>query len=272
MTLREKIEGLTRYGIAHRHANANSPKPDGGYLARSEVLAAVEEWEADKAARPLDFGDYCWIEQKRFGVPNEIYQYKVIGRGRANHWRPVPVSHYELYAQGEICDVVKVICCGVSETQVETFRLQDVSRDGKHWPGTAKPAPPVGSSQQLGAAEQFEEIKELPADEFRPGLPAEAIRKSCRFFNVKGLEWLLEFSGAQYRWSNEDRWLYIEDAPGLPLCCYRPHGSTWSAVELLAAKALGEEGGKAGREPIGDANLKYVDAYRTAYAAAKGTT
>lgn len=83
---------------------------------------------SENQERPLDFGDYCYIEQKRFGVKNVIWQYKVIGSGKANYYRPVPVNPYELKAMGEICDVVKAICCGVSETEVETFRLQDVSR------------------------------------------------------------------------------------------------------------------------------------------------
>lgn len=77
----------------------------------------------------MDFGDYCYIEQKRYGVKNEIYKYKVIGSGRANYYRIVPVDHCSPDAvTGDSCDVVKVICCGVIEETVQTFRLQDVSK------------------------------------------------------------------------------------------------------------------------------------------------
>ena len=75
----------------------------------------------------LDFGDYCYIEQKRYSVDNEHYKYKVIGALRTNYFREVPVDgsapHNE---RGELCDVVRVICCGVREDKVETFRLCDV--------------------------------------------------------------------------------------------------------------------------------------------------
>ena len=75
----------------------------------------------------LDFGDYCEIEQKRYGAENEVYQYKVIGKCRSNYYRPVPVdANGNGRELGGMCDVVKVICRGVDETKVETFRLQDV--------------------------------------------------------------------------------------------------------------------------------------------------
>ncbi len=76
---------------------------------------------------PLEFGDYCRIEQERDGIENEIYTYKVIKSSRANYYRQVPVS---AKTPGKVigvkCDVVKVICCGVIEDTVETFRLSDV--------------------------------------------------------------------------------------------------------------------------------------------------
>ncbi len=75
----------------------------------------------------LDFGDYCEFEQKRYGADNEIYRYKVIGRSNCNYYRPVPVdAHGDKKVHGEMCDVVKVICCGVMEETVETFRVQDI--------------------------------------------------------------------------------------------------------------------------------------------------
>lgn len=76
----------------------------------------------------LKFGDYCVIEQKRYGVDNEHYKYKVIGSGRANYYRGVPVDSNDVSIKsGEVCGIVKAICCGVCEEKVETFRLQDIS-------------------------------------------------------------------------------------------------------------------------------------------------
>ena len=77
--------------------------------------------------KSLGFGDYCYIEQDRYGVDNEIYRYKVISSGRSNYYRAVPVNaNTPKNVIGEMCDVLKVICCGVLEEKVETFRLQDV--------------------------------------------------------------------------------------------------------------------------------------------------
>ena len=77
----------------------------------------------------FDFGDYCNIEQKRFGCDNEIYKYKVISAGSANYYRAVPVDGCAPHnIKGDMCEVVKVICCGVSEDKVETFRACDVKR------------------------------------------------------------------------------------------------------------------------------------------------
>lgn len=75
----------------------------------------------------LDFGDYCEIEQKRYGAPNEFYRYKVIGHSRSNYYHPVPVdANGNHKAYGDMCETVKVICCGVAEERVETFRFCDV--------------------------------------------------------------------------------------------------------------------------------------------------
>lgn len=78
----------------------------------------------------MDFGDYCVIEQKRYGAENEHYTYKVIGKGKANYYVPVPVDANNTKATGEMCDVVKCICAGVCEEKVETFRLRDVKPRG----------------------------------------------------------------------------------------------------------------------------------------------
>lgn len=81
----------------------------------------------------LDFGDYCLIEQKRYGAKNVTYRYKVISREETNYYKKVPVDANDSGNKiGDVCEVVKAICCGVIESRVETFRLIDVklSNDG----------------------------------------------------------------------------------------------------------------------------------------------
>lgn len=81
-----------------------------------------------KTTRP-DFGDYVLIEQKRYGAPNEMYAHKVVGRLRSNAYVTVPVQTpaIEQLHGGEVVDVVSCICCGVDETEVLKYRLQDVT-------------------------------------------------------------------------------------------------------------------------------------------------
>ena len=75
----------------------------------------------------MDFGDYCWVEQKRCGG-FEMHKYKVISAGKANYWRAVPVDECAPNNErGDICDVVRVIRCGFDETKVDTFRRRDVN-------------------------------------------------------------------------------------------------------------------------------------------------
>ena len=76
----------------------------------------------------LDFGDYCTIEQKRYGVDNQMFLYKVTRGGmRCNYWTSVPVdANQRDHVRGESSDVIQAIRCGVDETEVETFRLVDV--------------------------------------------------------------------------------------------------------------------------------------------------
>lgn len=81
----------------------------------------------------MDFGDYCLIEQKRYGCENEMFLYKVTRGGlRCNYWKTVPVDARKPdNVRGELCDVIQAIQCGVDETKVETFRLQDVRPNTK---------------------------------------------------------------------------------------------------------------------------------------------
>ena len=83
----------------------------------------------------IDFGDYCLIEQKRYGVDNEMYLHKVVRGGmRSNTWVPVPVQSpaTEVFSQHGLVEVVLCICCGVDETKVLKYRLADV-----------RPRPPI---------------------------------------------------------------------------------------------------------------------------------
>lgn len=75
------------------------------------------------------FGDYAIIEQKRHGVPNEMFVHKVIGQLRSNTWVDVPVqSPATETLHEEMDDVCWCICCGVDETKVRAYRVKDMQR------------------------------------------------------------------------------------------------------------------------------------------------
>lgn len=80
----------------------------------------------------LKFGDYCNIEQKRYGSDNEMFQHKVIGTFRSNTYIDVPVQSpaIETIHKGKdpMTDVVACICCGIIETEVLRYRLEDVEK------------------------------------------------------------------------------------------------------------------------------------------------
>ena len=79
----------------------------------------------------LEFGDYCLIEQKRYGADNEMYLYKVVrGDMRSNTWVNVPVDSTTVENR-ELVPVILAICCGVDETKVEKFRVADVKPNTK---------------------------------------------------------------------------------------------------------------------------------------------
>lgn len=74
----------------------------------------------------IDFGDYVYIEQLRFGVPNESYIYKVVGSFASNCWTPAPLkwdSKPVLHKKTE--QVLNVIKCGIDETKVITVAESD---------------------------------------------------------------------------------------------------------------------------------------------------
>lgn len=73
------------------------------------------------------FGRYCLIEQKRFGVPNEKFIYKVVSSLRSNCWCEVPYKAASKEVRHDrLEDCVLAICCGIDETNVQRFRLADV--------------------------------------------------------------------------------------------------------------------------------------------------
>lgn len=77
----------------------------------------------------IDFGDYVLIEQKRYGVPNEMFQFKVIGSFKSNTYCDVPMDagDHDQKWHPEVVGVLNVICCGIDETKVDTVRKSDVS-------------------------------------------------------------------------------------------------------------------------------------------------
>lgn len=90
------------------------------------LIEALEK--AKEGSAELDFGDYCFIEQKRHGAPNEQYIHKVIGRLQSNSYVDVPVQSpaKETSHPGGMADVVRCIVCGVSEDRVLKYRIADV--------------------------------------------------------------------------------------------------------------------------------------------------
>jgi len=77
----------------------------------------------------LDFGDFCLIEQHRYGCENEMYLHKVINRLNSNSYVTVPVDSGKAgtkHIMGEMTEVVSCICCGLQETEVRKYRVVDV--------------------------------------------------------------------------------------------------------------------------------------------------
>ena len=73
------------------------------------------------------FGRYCRIEQLRYGVPNEMYLYKVVASLRSDCWCEVPYKTASKEVRHDsIEDCILAICCGIDETEVLRFRAADV--------------------------------------------------------------------------------------------------------------------------------------------------
>lgn len=83
--------------------------------------------------KTIEFGDYIEIEMKRYGVPNEHFIHKVVNTLRTNTYVNVPVqSPAEEVWHPEMADCVSAIVCGIDETEVLKYRLQDVKKVTKN--------------------------------------------------------------------------------------------------------------------------------------------
>ena len=75
----------------------------------------------------MNFGDYVEIEQKRYGVENEMYTCKVVGCLRSNSYVDVPVYSPEVEKlHPEVVDVVACVTCGVDERNIYRYKISDV--------------------------------------------------------------------------------------------------------------------------------------------------
>jgi len=75
----------------------------------------------------FDFGDYVLIEQKRYGVPNEMYLHEVMGQLESNYYVDVPVqSPATETIHDKIVPVVSCVCCGVCEKDILRYRTDNV--------------------------------------------------------------------------------------------------------------------------------------------------
>ena len=77
----------------------------------------------------IGFGDFCTIEQKRYGVPNEFYEYKIVGRKRSNSWTKTPVgpNNEKETLHDHLDDVVTVVCNNLDDRTVHQFRISDLA-------------------------------------------------------------------------------------------------------------------------------------------------
>lgn len=101
------------------------------------------------------FGDYAIIEQKRHGVPNEMFVHKVVGQLRSNTWVDVPVMVPATETlHGEMEDICLCICCGIDETKVRRYRVKDMRR---HSPVS------LVADEKSGSTITLQAVKELIA-------------------------------------------------------------------------------------------------------------
>ena len=93
---------------------------------KNVIFKLVDLPAEEKQAMP-EFGDYVEIEQKRYGVENEMYLHKVIGSSNSNACVDVPVQTPATETLHEEMEpVVRCICCGVCEDEVRKYRIKDI--------------------------------------------------------------------------------------------------------------------------------------------------
>ncbi len=74
----------------------------------------------------MKFGDYVQIEQKRYGVENEMYTHKVINVLMSNNYVDIPVqTPAKETLHKELVPVLSCICCGVDEKKVLHYKETD---------------------------------------------------------------------------------------------------------------------------------------------------
>lgn len=104
---------------------STQPKIEDDKKLAKKLRAEIPDKAGNKPQ--IDFGDYVEIEQKRHGVKNEMYVYKVIGLVHSNAYVDVPVQCPATETlHGQITECVACICCGVQETEVRKYSLRDV--------------------------------------------------------------------------------------------------------------------------------------------------
>ena len=96
-------------------------------VGQIEPQVSLGDSQPVQTAESLDFGDYCLIEQKRYGIDNELYLHKVIKQLESNTYVDVPVqTPAKEKVHNKMEKVIACICCGVSETEVRKYRLKDI--------------------------------------------------------------------------------------------------------------------------------------------------
>jgi hypothetical protein len=103
-----------------------------GIIPNISIYATMRHTKLDNMKLDFGFGDYCTIEQHRYGCKNEHYAHKVIGTLKSNAWVDVPVTGFaEEVLHDEMEDVVACVCCGVDERRILRYRLSDVRKHGR---------------------------------------------------------------------------------------------------------------------------------------------
>ncbi|BBS23360.1 hypothetical protein WP5W18E06_38970 [Klebsiella quasipneumoniae] len=169
------------------------------------------------------FGDYAIIEQKRHGVPNEMFVHKVVGQLRSNTWVDVPVMVPATETlHGEMEDICLCICCGIDETEVRRYRVKDMRR---HSPVS------LVADEKRGSTITLQAVNELIASLQSAGEPSireQKFLKLAKAFKQLASENVALKQAAEFA-TAPDMW--IEQADGM--LDYRYH--EWYVDVLKAA-------------------------------------